>query len=236
MPDMAARNTSAKTKAKSSSPRGGKVARQKVSQPQKTTAPSTTQPLPFFLSARNRIIALAVILIIALLYSLRSFFVVALVNGQPVTRLEFNQELEREAGKQALNSVISKTLVLQEARKKNITVSQKETDGQIKKIESGFSKQGRKLDEELSQSGLKRSDLVEQIRMQLLVEKLLSKEISVSDKEAKDFLERNKDQLPPGTTEQNIKEQLKQQKLRDSFQTWVDKLQKDAKITYFLKF
>src|SRR5437868_6869199 len=73
-------------------------------------------------------IVIAIILIFAALYFLRSYIVVATVNGQPISRIAFNGELEKEAGKQVMTTLIRKMLIQQEADKKHISVSQKEVN------------------------------------------------------------------------------------------------------------
>ena len=47
-------------------------------------------------------IPLITIILIGLLYYNRSLFIVALVNGQPISRIAVVQELEKRNGKQAL--------------------------------------------------------------------------------------------------------------------------------------
>jgi parvulin-like peptidyl-prolyl isomerase len=73
-----------------------------------------------------------------------------------------------------------------------------------------------------------------------LVEKLLADKIKVTDTEISDYITKNKDTLPTNMTEaelrKNVEEQLKQQKLGSASQTWLDQLNKDAKINYFVNY
>lgn len=174
----------------------------------------------------------------ALLYTFRSLFVVASVNGETIGRAAFTRELESQSGKQVLNSLITKTIILQEARKKNISVSNKEVSDEVKKIEANLAKQGQKLDQVLVAQGLSRSTLLEQIKLRKLVEKMVGT-VSVTDKEAADFAEANKASLPEGIKPEDAKnqamQQLKQQKSNEKIQAWLEKLQKGAKIDYFIK-
>lgn len=177
---------------------------------------------------------LAIVVIAGLLYYFRSFFIVAIVNGQPVSRLTYMQELEREAGRQAMNTLVTKTLIEQEAKKQNVSISKKEIDDEIKRIEASLSTQGQKLDQVLGLQGINREGLEEQIRYQKLIEKMVGKDIKVTDKEITDYIEKNKDTFPQGTTESAMKtsvaDQLKRQKLNDKIQTWLDSIQKKAQI------
>ena len=186
------------------------------------------------------ITGLIVVIIITLLYIFRSAFVVALVNGQPISRLTLYHDLEQQSGKQVLNTIITKTLIMQEATKQHVTVSQSEVDNQIKQIQQNLAKQGQKLDQVLSAQGMSRQSLQEQIRLQKLAEKMVGKNVTVSDKEVQDYIDKNKDSLPQGqdekTMQASVRDRLKTQKLNDKFQAWLEGLQKSAKINYFVSY
>ncbi len=195
---------------------------------------STTLPIQ-----RKYIIAAVVVLaIIGILYVARGVFVAAIVNGQPISRLSVISELEKQGGKQALNSLITKTLIFQEANKQKITVSKQEVDAEMKKIEESVVKQGQNLNQLLATQGMSRDALAEQVSLQKLIEKMVGKEIQVTDKEVSDYIEKNKETLGDTTDQanlqENVKQQLRQQKLSEKYQALIEKLQKDAKISYFV--
>lgn len=181
-----------------------------------------------------------------LLYTFKGFLIAATVNGQPISRLTIVSELEKQSGKQVLNSHVTKMLVLQEAKKKNITVSQDEIDNEIKKIEENLKKQNQKLDDVLTLQSLTRASLIEQIRLQKMVEKMVGKDIAIADKEVSDYIEKNKDVLGASAdlsdekkakeTKDRVKQQLLQQKLNEKIQALIESLQKNAKINYFVKY
>ncbi|GIW61877.1 MAG: hypothetical protein KatS3mg089_0729 [Patescibacteria group bacterium] len=181
---------------------------------------------------------LILILLAGLAVYFRSIFVVAMVNGQPVSRLAYIKEMEKMSGKQALDSLITKTIILQEARKKKVTVNAQEVDQEIKKIEENLSKQGQKLDNILQLQGMTRDSLREQVYFQKLIEKMVGKDIKVSDKEVNDYITANRSTLPQDAKEEDLKkqvrEQLRQQKLNEKVQTWIKSLQEKAKVTYLI--
>ena len=129
---------------------------------------------------------------------------------------------------------------MQEAKKKNIEVSQEEIDKSAKQIEESLKQQGQNLDTALAVQGMTRQDFLMQLRLRGLVEKLLADQIKVTDKEVSDYIEKNKDTLPTNLKEDEIKkgvkEQLKQQKLASKSQEWLATLQKNAKINYFVSY
>jgi foldase protein PrsA len=202
-------------------------------------AESTKTTNPAMKVKKSYVIAVIAVLVIAgLLYAFKSWIVVAMVNGQPISRLSYINELERQAGKQTMNSIVTKTLIFQEAKKQNVTVTDAEVNAEIKKIEENLKKQGQRLDQVLTLQGMTKEQLVEQIRLQKLIEKMVGKNVKVSDKEVDEYIAANKEQLPQEADEAALKkssrERLQQQKLNEEVQKWLEKLQKEAKVTYFV--
>ena len=189
----------------------------------------------------RRFLTVFLIIIFALaLYSLKNQFLVATVNGQPIWRLTLVRELEKDAGKRTLDALVAKTLVLQEAKKKDVVTSSEEINEELKKMEETLTKQGQNMDQLLAAQEMTRQDLTEQVRLQKLVEKLLGGEIEVTDQEVKDYFEKNKTLMPKDAKledfQEEIKGNLRQQKLSEKIQSWMKTLQENAKINYFLKF
>lgn len=195
---------------------------------------------------RSIILGAIVIALIGLLVYYRHLFVVALVNGQPITRLSYIQETESvyipdarvTAGKQALNQIITKTLIYQEAKRRNISVTEKEVNDEVAKTRKNLEKSGQKLETALELQGDSLEAYQERIKLQKLLEKLVGN-ISISDKEITDYIEKNKDALGQEISEEELKKQvsesLKQQKFNEKIQSLLQNLQQKAKITYFIK-
>lgn len=208
-----------------------------------TSQPTSTTNRQFRFSAFKvkrayLISAVVIVVLLALAFFFRSLFVVAIVNGQPITRLAYINELEQTAGKQAMNSLVTKTLIQQEAKKNNVSVSNSEVDAQIKTIQDNLAKQGQQLDSVLALQGMTMPALREQIYLQKLVEKMVGKNITVSDKEISDYIDKNKDSLPQTASQADLKkqvhDQIYQQKLNDKVQTWIQGLQQKAKVSYLI--
>jgi hypothetical protein len=186
------------------------------------------------------IIGLVVVVLIIAAFFLKGFFVAAVVNGEPISRFQVIGELEKQGGRQALSSLVNQALILQEARKKNITATQSEIDVTIKQIENSLKNQGQDLNTALTAQGMTRADLTMQLKLRALVEKLLADKIKVSDKEISDYITANKSTFPTNLSADQVKksvtEQLKQQKLGTASQTWLTNLTKNAKINYFVNY
>ncbi len=187
---------------------------------------------------RRLIIALIVLLVLTGLYFSRSLIFAAWVNGRPVYRLSLTRELEKQGGKQVLEGLIEKALINSEAKKNNVKVEQSEIDSEIKKIEEAVSGQGLSLDEALKFRNQTRKDLAGQIKIQKIVEKLLSSKIIITDAEAEDYFSKNKSLFGQNPIFDKVKDQVKsqlfQQKLSSEYSSWITDLITKAKILYFV--
>lgn len=184
------------------------------------------------------LLGLGIILVVALLYFFKGLFIAAMVNGEPISRVSVIKELEKQSGKATLESLITKKLILQEAKNRNIEIGQKEIDAEIKKIETNLKGQGTTLDQALSLQGMTKDQLISEVRLQLAIQKLVSSDVKITDKEVADFLTTNKGQFPEGASEEEMKkeatEQIKSQKLQEKTQAFLADLQKKAKVLKFV--
>lgn len=191
-------------------------------------------------AGRRLLFPLTIIIIFAIIYYFRGQFIAATVNGSPISRFALTRNLEKQAGKKTLDSMITKTLIMQEAKKRNITVSKEQIDQAMKNLEENFQKQGQNLDQLLSLQGMTREELREQIKIQKIVEKAVGSEAAITDKDVNDYLEKNKSLLSKDTKIEEIKpvvkQQLEQQKLQEKADAWVKSLRDKAKIIYFTNF
>lgn len=198
--------------------------------------------MPFLTKIRTRrfLIPLVIIFLAAALYFLKGQLIAATVNGEPISRLALIKELEKQEGAKILDSLITQTLILQEAKKQKIIISDDELREEIKKLEESFTKQDQNLNQLLEAQGVSQNELRRQVRLQKIVEKLAGKDIQVSEQEINDYLAKNKNLLPKDTKPEDlklqIKEQLEQEKLNSQIQSLIQSLRQNAKINYFLRF
>lgn len=119
--------------------------------------------------------------------------VVAIVNGEKITKEELEEKLERYYGGETLREIIKEKVVLQEAKKYNISVSEAETEEEIKKVRSLVGEEkyrqlliSSKMDEisfkEKRKIALYERKLIEKIKERSL------KEIKIDDKEIEENL------------------------------------------------
>lgn len=227
-----------KTAPKTSAKPAALVQNHAVETKKTTTAPAAATPVK--VKKSYIILILAILILGALLYYFRSVFVAAVVNGQPISRMEVVHETEKQSGKQALNTLVRNTLIEQEAKKQNVTVDEKEIDAEIKKVEGTLAKQGQKIDQVLELQGMTKADLRKLIRLDKLVGKMVGKDIKISDKEVTDYIEKNKDMMPKdqdeATLKKSVADRLKQQALNDKVKVWLENLEKNSKTVYFVQY
>ena len=227
-----------------------KTAKSKITKSEKTKktfntplkqTPEVNKPTTRSLKLKRShiLIALAIFLVVTLLFLGRNLIIAATVNGMPISRYSVVRELEKQGGKSALDSLITKQLIIQEAGKKNIVISQSEVDTELKKISENLEQQGQKLDQVLSLQGMTKDQLLEQIKLQKMLEKMVGK-VDITDKEVSDYIESNRDSLPTDQDEAsiaaNVKSSLSQQKLNTKAQEILENLRKNARINYFVQY
>lgn len=186
------------------------------------------------------VLSIIVVTVVGFLSWNRGFFVLATVNGQMIDRLTFIRETERLAGKRTMETLILKMLIDQEAGKKNISVTQKEIDEKIKAIEKQYKDQGQDLTAVLGSQGLDKRDIYDFVKQDLLMEKLVKKDVKVTDKDVDDYIAKNTSSLPKDKTQEQIKKEvlgmLTSSKIDEKKQALIAQLQKNAKIVNYTQY
>ena len=193
---------------------------------------------------KNKKFWLAFVVVLVLGFLLKSVFFAAVVNGKPISRLEVIKDLEKRGGKQTLDALISKELILQEAGKKNIKVSKEEVDKKLVEIEKDITSQGQSLNQVLAFQGMTKEDLRSQLEVQVHLEKLLVDKVKVTDKEVDDHIKKQNTSTeslevsltPAPANKDDVRAQLKQQKLQNESNKLVEELKKKAKINYLVTY
>lgn len=186
------------------------------------------------------LVAGGVLVAIFLLFLGRGLFVAATVNGVPVSRLEVIKELEKQGGQQVLDTIINEKLILQEAKKANLAVTDEEINSKIEGFKEQLTSEGQDFDSLLELQGISAEDFREQVMLQLYLEKLLSDRVQLTEEEVNSFLEANRDFMPAGLSDDEMKqlaeEELKQQKLSTEFAAWLPELKANANINYLVEY
>lgn len=165
----------------------------------------------------------------------KNWFIAATVNGVPISNIELLARVNKEHREQTLSQMINEKLILTEARKNGIRVTQQDLDNKISQLEKNVGG-SQILDKLLIQQGQTRASLREQLVIQLSIEKLYTNEATVSAQETSQFVAQNADQLTATDSAGQVKEAtelLKQQKLSQAFNEKFQSLKQSAKIQIF---
>lgn len=180
----------------------------------------------------------AIVLIVGLLilvFYKKSLFIAALVNNQPITNFELLVKMNQQFRDQTLNQLLNEKIILQEARKKGIMVNDDELSKKILELEEKVGG-AEALSSLLAQQGQSKETLKDQLRMQLLIEKMYILESTISAQMVEEFIRDNPDQLKASDSATQVleaKEILTQQKLSEVFNERFTTLRQQAKIQIF---
>ncbi|HLO02688.1 MAG TPA: peptidylprolyl isomerase [Symbiobacteriaceae bacterium] len=118
----------------------------------------------------------------------------ATVNGEKITEKQVADQLIKQHGSDTISRMIDQKLVEQEAKKKNITVTQADVDAEIKKIKGQFQSE-EAFQSALQQAGYTMADLESDQKFRLHLTKLLEPTLDTSDATLKKYFDENQAQF-----------------------------------------
>jgi hypothetical protein len=166
----------------------------------------------------------------------KGWLVAAMVDGKPIFTYQLTGSLVSRFGQQALESMITESLIVGEADKNGITITQADIDTRENEMVKSFGG-NMKIEDVLKFQGMTKADFDAQIKLQLLVEKILGKDIKLSDSELDQYISTNSARLV-STSSAEIKEEAKklfvEEQINKKIQPWFLDLKNKAKISKFL--
>jgi hypothetical protein len=166
----------------------------------------------------------------------KGLIVAAVVDGRPIFRWQLNSVMSARYGAQTLDSMISQALIDEQAQKAGVTISPTDISSReatlVKSLGTNVS-----LDDVLKYQGMTKADFEDQLRLQITVEKLLGKDITISDADITAYIATNASTLT-ATDEAGQRAEAKQaifsQDINDKLQTWFAGVKAKASILNFL--
>ncbi|MEF2967965.1 peptidylprolyl isomerase [Paenibacillus sp. M1] len=141
-------------------------------------------------------LVLAVLLVAALInppFAAKKAEAVASVNGIEITKDQlYNELVTYGSGEAALDTLITKELIRQEAQKANVEVTEADVDKEIQGYIESFGSEDN-LNQALVANGMTLAQLRENIQMNALLTKLLEPQVTVTDDQIKQTFEDNKE-------------------------------------------
>lgn len=119
--------------------------------------------------------------------------VVATVNGDPIERNQLFQAMYEQGGQEALDQLITRKLIIQEAERLDLTVSEEELDLEIQSIiDESFQGNEEELQSVLEFYGISMESFRDDARLNLLVRKLATEQLEDTEEQARQFFEENR--------------------------------------------
>jgi hypothetical protein len=177
-----------------------------------------------------------ILLIVGLGYKNKNLFLAGMVGKTPIFKWQLDQALEKKYGKQEFDAMVIDALVQKEAASKKISITQKELTDKEDSIKKQLPA-NTTLEDFLKTQGMTKEDFNTAIKNQLLVEKLLSNDIKVTDAEIEDFITKNKESFSSSDSaaiKQQATDYLQQQKLSQKFQDWLTEVKKQITVQSYL--
>lgn len=192
---------------------------------------------------RDRIIGVVVVALLLLgwvAWKQRGLLFAARVNGDLISRFDVITELEKQSGRQALDSLITRKLIRDAAAKAKVVIAPDVVNAEIEKIKTRIKESGdtTTLEQILKQQGMDEAALRDQIILQKSFEALLGDKTAVTDEEVDKYMKDNKVEVPKGTDpdkfKDTIREELKSQKFGTAANAWIKEAKKNAHIEYWV--
>lgn len=204
------------------------------------TTPMDVQPAGMTrrMGSHPKLLIAIVILLLVSAYLLKNKGVVvaAVVNGKPIWRWDLNNVLTARYGQQTLEGMISEQLIADEANKTGATVSKEEVAQKESEVVKGLG-ENVSIDDLLKYQGVTREEFDNQIKLQLTVQKILGKDIQITDDDVNNYIATNRATLV-ATEEAALKAEAKQAileaKIGEKVQPWFANLKEKAKVLRFL--
>lgn len=118
----------------------------------------------------------------------------AVVNGEPITFEELDVLLERQYGSQLIDQLIIEKLIAQEAEKRNVTATEEEITAELERAR-GSLQPGQDFDQAVAQQFGSVEAFRNQLRLNVLLQKMLAPQIKLDDAHLQQYYNENKQQF-----------------------------------------
>lgn len=181
--------------------------------------------------------AISLIIGLIILFTLYRMEVIAIafINGQPISFSEILKIFDSNDNENAIDRIIAEKIIEYEAKKRNIKVTSDEISFEIKRIENEAVENGKTLLQLLKESDKTSRDLEKDVRLKIIIYKILSEDIELSEYEIDKFIKNNPDlykNLSEEETRENVRRLLIDSVLQEKYNTWI----KDARATSDIKY
>lgn len=194
------------------------------------------QQKQFMSKTKILVTIVAVLALSALFLANKGLLVAAVVNGRPIFTWQLNKTLMDRFGQQTLEGMISEQLIADEAQKQGVRTTQADIDTKQKEILRSLG-DNVKLEDLLKYQGITKTDFDNQIKLQITVQKILGKNILITDSDISNYIATNSASLSatdPAALREQAKQAILDQKVGELLQPWFLALKQKAKVLRFV--
>lgn len=176
------------------------------------------------------------LIVCAVVLANKGLAVAAVVDGKPIFTYQLMQRLMSDFGKQTLEQMISEQIINEESRKAGVVVTQADIDAKQKEILASLGTNV-SLDDLLQYQGITKDEFTTQLRMQIAVQKLLGKDIEVTDADIDAYIASHSATLTatePAALRSEAKQAIIDQEVSQKVQPWFTALKAKSKILRFI--
>ena len=182
------------------------------------------------------IVGVLAVLFVALFAANKGWVVAAIVNGKPIFSWDLNNTLRSRYGQQTLEGMIGEQLIDSEAKKAGVKVTDADLAVKQKEVLASLGTDV-SLDDFLKFQGLTKTDFQHQLKVQLTVERLLTKGLTISDDDVNAYIATNRATLTatdPAKLKEEAKQMIISNTVSEKLQTWFASIRQKAKVIKFL--
>jgi foldase protein PrsA len=181
-------------------------------------------------------VIVVILVIIGIVLFKNGLLVAALVDGKPIFSWQLSQEMMKHYGKQTLDTMITEQIIASQGNKSNITVSQADIDAREQEMIKQFGPNV-KLDDLLQYQGITKADLDKQMKVQLIVEKIISKDLKITATDVANYIASNSGKFTAtdeASLNQEARNALTAEEISKKIQPWFEGVKQSSKIVKFV--
>lgn len=206
-----------------------------VSLPPEYVSPVVSRPIKTNKTVRI-VLGVLVVVCLALLTANKGLVVSAVVNGKPIFSWQLNNTLRTRYGQQTLEGMIGEQLIANEAQKSGVQITSKDLEAKQKEVLASLGADV-SLDDFLKFQGLTKTDFQHQLGVQLTVERLLTKGLTITDNDISNYIATNSATLTatdPAKLKEEARQMIINNTVSEKLQSWFTQLRQKASVMKFL--
>lgn len=176
------------------------------------------------------------VLLLILVAVNKGLVVAAVVEGRPIFSWQLNSTLRTRYGQQTLEGMIGETLIQKEAGRSGVVVTPDDIQAKQKEILSSLGTEV-SLEDFLKFQGLTEADFNQQLIIQLTVERLLTKNLTVSEADIDNYIATSGATLTatePAQLREEAKRAIMSNVVSEKLQPWFLELRQKSNVMKFL--